>query len=486
MNRVLNPSSTVGKVRHPNPPGRPVQKAKPAGPQGKIAPVRNPYVHLRPSVIVPKDQPTPPATALHKIGLYACCGYLFSGYGNDLSIRAFGSKAYLSWIFGALLLFCFIFCGTGLRGLKTKMGKFWVGIMVCLLFSSVFSIWRSESASLLKDYIPKTLFEFFYCSAFALTIKNCRTLFFGNVLCTSAALLSAVLFGAAGDGGRLAIPNSMFLGNPNDLALAVIGGLCFCLFMIWEQSVFARIVGSVEFLLSLYILLKTGSRGGFLALAVCLIIWMLFAHKRGRLLILAVPAVAVVILLPGAMLSRLVLIMTPDSASEVISQNGDESTQAAIGSQLERTAILEKATMIALTHPILGTGPSTFTEALWDYDVAHGSHTHAIGTHNTYAQIASECGFPVLFLYLGVIFASVGTNYRIMKRTRNVPGAESVFNMAVCLFGGIIAFAVATIFHHDAYAPMLPALSGMTAALALASRGGDPEWIQVETAAGNA
>jgi len=91
-----------------------------------------------------------------------------------------------------------------------------------------------------------------------------------------------------------------------------------------------------------------------------------------------------------------------------------------------------------------------------------------------------------LLLYLGVLFGAIGSNYRIMKRTRKVPGAERVFNMSVCLLGSLIAYAIASGFHHVGYTQTLPILSGLSAALALASRGGDVAWIHSETAAGNA
>jgi O-Antigen ligase len=466
MDRVLNPTTPVRKLRVPD-----------AGRLATTQPVRSPSKTVR----VPAASPFPAlaptrVSSFQKAGLFFFCGYLFSGAGNDLAGH-FGGKAYLSWIFGPAVLIAFFCCGSALRGLQPTIGKCWAGIVFCLLGAGAFSMNRGTSLDLMQGYLTKVLVVYFFCAAFALTVRNVRTLIMGNVFCTSVILLSAGLFGAADTFGRFCIPGSIFFGNSNDLALSLVCSLGFSLFLIWQKSGFARILGSAEFLISLYFILKTGSRGGFLALAVCLTTWLIFSRKRGRLLVLAVPAICLVALLPGSILSRLVEIEAPGAEAK---SSGNEAQM----SQYERTQLLEKSIRFAVTHPVLGTGPGTFMDALWLDDVAFSTHTAALGTHNTYTQLASECGFPVL--YLGVLFGSITMNFRVMKRTREVPGAEKVFTMAVCLFGTLIAYAVGSGFDHVAYSGTLPLYSGISVALYLATQGGDPRWIEAETAAGNA
>jgi O-antigen ligase len=424
--------------------------------------------------------PAAPSTnSFQKIGLYSYCVYLFSGYANDLSLHFLGGKAYLSWVSGLLVIVAFIGGGNAFRGSKSKIGRAWLGLMCCLILSAPFSIWRGESVDLLKTYVPRILGLFFYCCAFTVTLKNCRTLVITNVACTSAILLCALLFGAADESGRFSIPDSLFFGGANDLALALVCSLGFSLFLILQKSALAQILGAGEFLLTLFYLLKTGSRGGFLALAAFLAVWLIFSKGRWKLIALTIPALAFIVILPGSTLSRLVEIATPGSL------NASTANDAAKESQMERTMLLQKSIVYALTNPVLGLGPGTFTDALWRDDVANLTHTHALGTHNTYTQMASECGLPALCFYMLVLFGSIGFNFRIMQRTRSMPGGETVFTMAICLFGSLIAFAIATIFHHDAYSPNLPILSGISAALELASRGGDQRWLEHEIAAGN-
>jgi hypothetical protein len=424
--------------------------------------------------------PAPQFSSIHKIGLFSCCAYIFAGNANDLSLRLIGAKAYLSWVFGVTMLVAFLVCGTAFRGLKLSTGKFWTGFALFLVGSSLFSISHGKSVGLLQEYFPKTLFVYFYSCAFALTVRSCRTLFRANILCTTAILVSALLFGAVDYTGRFNIPNSLFFGNSNDFALALVCSLGFSMYLICQDAILLRILGSVEFLASLYFMLKTGSRGGFLALAGCLVVWLICFQKRGRLLAVILPGVVAVGFLPSHILQRLVTIRVPGSITVTAETNADDSSQA------ERTALLGKAVRFAVTHPVFGTGPGTFPDALWLDDMANGTHTAALGTHNTYAQLAAEDGFPVLFLYLGVLIGSIKLNYRIMKRTAGFASAEQVYTMAGCLLGSLVAYAIATAFDHVAYSPTLPLLSGLSVSLYMATRGGNPQWVESQLREGNA
>lgn len=463
MDRALSP---VGPVRKWVPPN---QKPRPEGRQ----PVRAPRV-IPAAPVAPAQH----VSFFHKVGLYSLGAYLFAGYANDMSLHFFGGRAYLTWLSGILVLVSFLACGTPLRAAKSPVGKAWLGFVACLILSTPFSIWRGESLALLTGYFPKVLGLFFYCCAFSLTLKHCRTLIYTNVLCTSALLLCCALFGAADDSGRFSIPSSLFFGNPNDTALALVSGLGFSMFLLLQKSKFAQLLGAVEFILALFYVLKTASRGGFVALCAFFVVWFVFSISRWKLVALVVPAAMVVVMFSSSSinLSRLVEIGTSSS-------NGE--TDGAIESQKERTMLFQKSVKFAITHPLLGTGPGTFVDALWADDVANMTHTHAIGTHNTYTQVASECGFPALIFYMCALVGSIRSNYLIMKRTRSLPGGAVVFSMAVALFASLIAFAVETTFHHDAYGPTLPVFTGMSAALYLASRGGNPQWIASEIAAGN-
>lgn len=424
-------------------------------------------------------RPAPPETSMHKLAIFCLCAYLISGVGNDL-LGHFGGKAYLSWVFGPLSILMLVICGTIGRAFQTFLGKLWIGFAGCLAFACLFSMSKSESVTMVQNYFLRTLIVYFCCTAFALTIKGVHKLVMLNVICTAGMLLEATVFGGPDAAGRMVIPESITWANSNDFALGLVCSLGFSLYLVWNKSVFARILGFVQFLLTMYFMLKTGSRGGFLALLGCLIIWFLFSGKRGALIALVLPGLAVIPMVSSATLERLVHIEAPGSSLASTAEGEAEL------SQLERTHLLEMSIHFALTHPAFGTGPATFLDALWNSDMANGTHTPALGTHNSYTQVASECGIPAFILYVCILFGSIRMCYRIMRRTQKQPGAERVFAMSACLLGSMVAYAIGTTFDHVAYGWTLPLLSGMTAALYLSSHGGDVEWIRSQDALGNA
>lgn len=415
---------------------------------------------------------------MHKVGLNALCAYVFSAYANDLAMRAMHGKAYLSWVAAIILPFAFLLCGTGLRGAKHSLGKAWLGFAAMLIIGTPFSIWRGETITLLQVYLPRVFGLFFYICAFCLTLQLTKKVFNLLVFCTTAILLCAALFGGVDDGGRFAIPDSNMFGGANDLGLALAVSLPFTMTLILRKKVWLKIFGLGQFLASLMYILKTGSRGSFLGLAAFVIVWLVFSSKRSALLMLAIPGIGLVPFLPKTVLSRLVAINVSSSTS--ISEEDNE----AIASQKERQMLLNMAIEFAITHPVFGVGASTFTEALNQYDKAHHTHTHALGTHNSYAQIASECGFPALFLYVGILLGTIVVNYRLMRLTRTVKEADPVYVMALCLFCSAVIYMVNSGFHHVGYSQTLPIVSGLTAALWMATGNGNLEVIKAEVAAG--
>lgn len=421
----------------------------------------------------PMEAPPAPSS-IRKLGLYSLAAFLFSGNANDL-LHFVGGKAYISWVAGALMVVAFLGCGTTFRGLRASVGKAWLGFVVCLIFATPFSIWRGESTDLLTTYIPRALFVFFYVTAFTMTLRDCRVLVITYIICSDGLLLCCALFGQS-ENGRFHIPDSLFFGGANELALALVCALAFALYLLLQKSKFGQILGVLQFLATLFYMVKTGSRGGFLALLAFLFVWFLFSSQRVKLVALAIPAMVMVVALSGSIVDRLVEIAVPGNL------DASNATGEAQESQLERTMLLRKSILFALHNPIFGTGPGTFRDALWNEDVREATHTHSLGTHNSYTQVASECGFPAFFCYVTVVFGSIASNLRILKRTRGSPSAFGVYSIALTLFSSLVAFAVATFFDHQAYTGTLPLLSGMSVALALASRNGDPQWIEAETA----
>jgi O-antigen ligase len=210
---------------------------------------------------------------------------------------------------------------------------------------------------------------------------------------------------------------------------------------------------------SLYFILKTGSRGGFLALGVFIVVLFLFSANKLIWAGVALPVVAVALLLtPSALMHRLTLIL----ADPEVSQGQSRSDIAAIESQQDRQELMRKAVKYTFRRPLTGVGPGQFTNAVWADEHREGKHPPALGTHNTYLEVSSECGIPAFVCYLAVVLICIRVNYLGLKRLRLRRDTTDAARLTYCLLAASAGFAVNIFFHHLTYTQYLPLLSALT------------------------
>jgi O-antigen ligase len=266
--------------------------------------------------------------------------------------------------------------------------------------------------------------------------------------------------------GRFEIPDSMFFSNANDLSLQLIIAVTQFMYLLYQSQIWKRVLGAGAMLAALVFMFQTAARGAFLAILVVACVGFLFGKSRVRLLVAALPVTLIALwLVPGSIFHRLTLItVSLDSAD--ISDSQDES---AVASQIQRIDLLRQSVTYALTHPIFGVGPDEFAVAVYGDSVKNGTRAPWLGTHNSYTQVASECGLPALVLYCGVIFISLRSNFRIYRRAAKYPELSDLSALAFCLFNSTLVYAICTFFFHIAYSSYLPGIAGMSIALRLAT-----------------
>jgi O-antigen ligase len=233
-------------------------------------------------------------------------------------------------------------------------------------------------------------------------------------------------------GGRLeGILNGNY-ANPNDLALAIVISLPLCLALFFlSKRILWKILWAVAMAVMAYALLLTGSRGGFLALAmsggVCL--WE-FAIRGRRFYLLPLAALlgtALLVLSSGIMSQRLGA--TFDDKDDATSSRG--SAQA-------RQRLLWRSLEITAEHPLFGVGPGNFA-------VISGSWHE---THNSFTQMSSEAGIPALVFYVIILWRGF-KNVRIVKKfSRN---EKQLRLLAGALHASLAGFVIGSFFASVAY-----------------------------------
>jgi O-antigen ligase len=192
---------------------------------------------------------------------------------------------------------------------------------------------------------------------------------------------------------------------------------------------------------------------------------ILFTFSRNKVVwaALSIPILAIsLVVLPSNTLHRLTMIL----ANPDIAQAHSDEDVGAIESQQERQELMKEAIHYIATRPLTGVGAGEFTDAVWTDEHREGKHPPALGTHNTYLEVASECGLPAFFCYAGIMLASIVINYRTFKRASQQKEFQDAANMAYCMIAVCVGFAVNIFFHHMTYTIYLPYLSGLTVCLA--------------------
>ena len=405
---------------------------------------------------------------LQTIGYVALVLYIFSwaSYINEIGIANFGVKPYISMISGPIAVLALFAGGSIMRGLKTRVGMYWMALLVWMVIGAPFSYWRSDTLKNLINYGPRVHLIFFMLCAALFTVKDCRVIVYANLAGGFILLLLCFLFGTI-DTGRFVIPSGSFV-NPNALALQLLVAACLFIMLVMHRNIVFRVIGLVGIGTSLPFILKTGSRGSFVAIVTVLIALFFTVQRTARLkmviavIVFAVPALLVV---PKTALNRIVNIAVKSESAY------DNDETYALSSQLSREELLKDSIKYTFTHPLFGVGMNEFGAAVWGDGEKRGVRTSWAGTHNSFTQISAECGIPALIFYTTVILLCIRMNRRLYKATRSDPSLQDISSIALTLYLTMIAYAVNTFFYHTAYGYYLATLAGLSVALQLASAG---------------
>lgn len=212
----------------------------------------------------------------------------------------------------------------------------------------------------------------------------------------------------------------------------------------------------VGFLLGVYL---TQSRGAILSVFAGLGVFLVLAGWRYARWTLLAPVVVIVLLANPLTGPRM----------ETLFQLGEQTTSSTDLSLVARKTALKAGTAMFADHPIMGIGTGNFVHEVVNYQRELGGETDtdssAVGTaaHNAYIETAAETGVVGLVSLILLLGASAVLGMRALQRMR---GLRSVMDCntdalwASALVGGIVAYAIASMFLHLVlFAPFLVLLA---------------------------
>jgi O-antigen ligase len=469
----VGPSS--GQGNNVSPPGT-IPPANPAAPPAsggnfKNIPFLTGFSPGRPVGLLSQQRPEPdathrtavvrvaPANAAQQMGFVALCIFLWILYGRFFDLFLAGLRIPLA-ISVAAGLFTVVAGRLG-RVFTSTVTNCFLGFTLWACASVPFSIWRGGSFQILTEEFLKAVMVYgllvTLVSSLDQAVRAMQVVAFSILQLAGMALAFGVLLV-----GRLMLPNG-FYTNPNDLGYAMLLGVLMCWFVAHNRD-FTKVLrglAAIGILVMLYVLMRTGSRGAYLGLAVTIPMMFAFYSMAGRARFVALGTVmflGLVVVAPRAVLVRF------DSDTEVAANSGDAALQEmAEGSLDSRLYLLTESIAVTMKHPVFGVGLGNFEVAENDDAKSTGARGNWHGTHNTYTQISSEMGVPPLLMWL----AAMGICWRQLRRvtklnrTKRHPRANTIecasFGLQMALVGYSVLFATA----HIAYLPLFYTLAGL-------------------------
>lgn len=335
----------------------------------------------------------------------------------------------LAKIAGILAFVSFVFSIKDLRWPLPKEVVYLI-LLVCQLFATVpTSAWPSGALKETIDFSKVVLIVIVMISVMN-TPKRLRQIVF--IQSVSVAVIAGVtIWKAQMILGRLKGVLQSYYSDPNDLALIIVITLPLALALLLLDTGLWKAFWASAMLVMTYVVLLTGSRGGFLTLVVTasVCVWEFGVRRRRYVFLLAFVLAGVGLLFSSSGLVGKRLKGTFDAS---------ENTAASYASAQAREEIFWRSIEVTLQHPFLGVGPGNFQIVSGSWHV----------THNSFTSMSSEGGIPALIWYSLILWTGL-QNVKAVKRLAKRQKQLSIF--ASALQASLTGYIVGSLFLSETY-----------------------------------
>ncbi len=271
---------------------------------------------------------------------------------------------------------------------------------------------------------------------------------------TTTCLLGLVIWSA------LSVPFEL---NANDMATLIATAMPFALyFLLGQRRPIVRILAVVGLAVLAVGLIRSGSRGGFLALlAVALFVLLGFTTVSARARLMGLVAILAVVFAAASdrYWEQMQTIFNPQQDYNLTSNEG-------------RIRVWKRGLAYMIDNPVLGVGGQNFAVAEGTISPLAKRQERGRGVrwgaaHNTFIQVGAELGVPGLLLFMGLIATAFGSLRRVTRLARRSgPAAADLSRLAQALTAALIGFVTGSFFLSLAYHDILYTLLAFTLALA--------------------
>lgn len=343
-----------------------------------------------------------------------------------------------------------------LKWMKSRVMALPFLLLLVMVAGVPFSLWPGRSFIFVtKDFMPSLLLMLGVAVSIR-EIEDLNWLVFAHLIGATIYSLWTFLFVSVGSDGRL-VGGAHY--DANDLALLLVSTIPLAIYFLRPQVVlWKRLFALSSLALFVELLVKCGSRGGFIAFIVVLLyIVLAFRAIPARLRLTAVGATVLVMTAFGSASYW-------DMMSTIIHPKDDYNMTSPIG----RKAIWKRGVGYMLARPVLGVGVNDFEQAEGSLSAISEEYAAAnrglkwSTAHNSFVLIAAELGVGGLLLFVTMI----GTSFKHLMQIKDGPDGDPHVSQedaafAQALVASLIGFCLAGFFVSAAYFSFLYALIGL-------------------------
>ena len=397
--------------------------------------------------------------------------FLYFSRLHEIQASSLGANFYLLYVFGLPPLLIVVSTGAMRRVFRARPSVYWVGFALWITLAVPFSSWKGGSFQTLIGFFKAGMVMLLLIPGLTVTWRECKAVMSAIACASLVNLMSARLFAARQYGGERLGLSFGSIKDPNYFAAHLLLVLPFLLWVgLSSRSVVVRLGAFLGLGYGTYLVLGTGSRGGTVGLVMAATFFLFRSTTRQRIVSLLCAPLALVVLLLVIPQETWQRILTFSAAARVNIDPDSADDASAIGSTNAREYLLKRSIQYTFEHPLFGVGPGQFASYEGKHMRYFGVHGMWHETHNSYTQVASECGIPALLLFV----AGIVSTFRLLSAThreaRRRPDCEDIRTGVFCVMLGMTGFCTAATFLSLAYNCYLPALGGLAVSISLAAK----------------
>jgi O-antigen ligase len=390
-------------------------------------------------------------------------GYILTSVGRVHQLFTALEPLHPAVVVGTLAAVLYAFDQRRQRRLNHLSGPtttFLLALLLWMVLSVPNALSAGNSFDLIFGNFIKTAAMYFVTAAAVRGIRDVERLMLVYLLAaaTYATVVVARFDVGTGDDWRL---GHLYYYDANDFATFAVTAAPFAVYLLHAaRRPVTRLLAVGALAVLTLALVRSGSRGGFLALAA--VGGFIVLRYSGIPLRWRVSATALVVLvLLGTASDQYWQQMGTIVSDEDYNRTGETG----------RLQIWSRGVGYMLQHPILGVGPNNFPTAEGTISPLAERQQFGIGVrwsaaHNSLIQVGAEVGVPGLVLFIGMIASGFGA-LRRSGRSQSVLAdpRENRSELALALTASLIGFVVGSFFLSLAYSEMLYTLLALIVGL---------------------